>query len=154
MGLPIIGMVLQVAGSFVQASMTAKAAKYEAQVENEKLKIEMENERIKSMQEQSARQEEFLRNESANRVAIAVNSGGGRNYGYEQGLGVYNKTVAVRDIQNIDFNANQSIGMKGYQISVNKWGAKVKAKTAWTEAIIGGLSTIGGYMARPGGLQA
>lgn len=152
MGLPLFGLVLSVGSSFLQASQQAQMAKYQADVQNQQLRVEMENERIKGMQEGNARQEEYLRNESSNRVASAVATGGGRNISYEQGIAPYNKGVVQRDMQTMGFNTGQRISRSKYQIKVNSWNSKAESAAAYTGAVADSLSAVGSYMSRPGGL--
>jgi murein L,D-transpeptidase YcbB/YkuD len=154
MGLPIIGIALSVVGSLVQASMSAQAAKYEAEVQNNQLKVDRENERIRGMQEENNRLETYKRLESTNRVASAVATLGGRNYSYEQGVAPYNKTVTMRDVATIGFNSQMEQDRMSYQIKVNKYNAKTTARMAMVGAVTDSLSTIGSYVSRPGGLLA
>lgn len=154
MGLPIIGLVISAAGSFLQAGMQAQAAAAQAKVANEQLKVDMENERIKGMAEGSARHEEYLRNESANRVAVAAATGGGRSMSFEQGIGPYNKTVAARDMQTMAFNTGQKIGRMGYEIKVNRFNAQSAARSAYIGAAVDTVGAVGSYLQRPGGLLA
>lgn len=149
--LPLIGLGLSVGSSFLTASMQAGAAKAEAKVANEQLKVDRENERIRGMQEQNERQESYLRAAASNRVAVAA-SGAGRSMSYEQGISPYNKGVAARDLQTMGFNTGQKVARMGYEIRVNKWNAKSAARSAYVGAAADSLGSIGTFMQRPGGL--
>lgn len=151
--LPLIGLGLSVGGSFLQAGMTAMSANAQARVANQQLEIDRENERIKGMQEANARQEEYLRNEATNRVAIAA-SGAGQNISYDMGLGPYNKGVARRDIQTIDFNTGQRVNRMSYEIRVNRANARNAATGALVGAISDSAGVIGGTLINnPGALR-
>lgn len=154
MGLPILGLVLSAGTSFLQASMGAQAADNAAKVQNEQIKIDMANERIKGMQEGSKRHEEYLRNESANRVASAAATGGGTNMSYEQGIAPYNKGVAGRDMATMAFNTGQKIGRMKYEIKVNRYNAQAQARAGYIGAVGDTAGAIGSYLQRPGGLLA
>lgn len=150
--LPLIGLGFTAGASFLQAGMTASMANAQAQAANEQLRVDMENERIKGMQEANARQEEYLKNEASNRVAIA-SSGLSRNISYEQGLGPANKKVAARDIQTIDFNTGQRVGRMGYEIRVNRANARNAATSAYVGAAADTVGAVGGYLvSNPSGL--
>lgn len=143
--LPLIGLGLTAGSSFLTAGAQAQAANAQAQVANDQLKIDMENERIKGMQEASARQEEYLRNESANRVAAAA-LGGGINISYDQGIQPYNKKVMQRDLQTMGFNNEQTRLRMVHQIRVNKWNAKSQARAGFISAAADTVSAVGGYV--------
>ena len=106
MGIPL---ALQIGASFLQAGITSAVAKGQASAANQQLRVDMRNERIKGMQDANARQEEYLRNESANRVAASAAVGGGRNISFNQGVSPYNKEVARRDLQTLGYNTDQRI---------------------------------------------
>lgn len=148
--LPLIGLGLSVGGSFLQAGSAASAAKAETKIANAQLKMDIENERIRGMQEASNRQEEYLRNESANRVAAAAGTGGGINISYEQGIAPWNKKVAVRDMSIIGFNTGQRIGRLRHQIKVNKWSAQSQARAAYVGAAADALGSVGGFLSSGG----
>lgn len=145
MSWPIVGLGLSVGASFLQAGMQSSMAKAQAKAANEQLKIDMENERIRGMQEANARQEEYLRNESANRVVVAA-SGAGQSMSYDQGIAPYNKEVARRDLQTMGFNTGQAVSRMGYQIRVNKANAANASRAAWLSAGADAAGTIGGAM--------
>lgn len=131
MGIPL---ALQIGASFLQAGMTSAVSNAQTKAVNEQLKFDIKNERIKGMQDASARQEEYLRNESANRVAAAAAVGGGRNLSYEQGIAPYNKEVARRDLATIGFNTDQRIGRARYQIRVNRFNSRLETAAAYGTA--------------------
>jgi hypothetical protein len=149
--LPVVGTGLSIGASFLQARSQAQMAKAQMQVENAQLKIDRENERIKGMQDANARQEEYLRNEAANRAAMAA-SGVGIDLAYDDGLGGYNKRVAQRDLQSIDFNTGQRTGRISYQIRVNKANARNAATSAYIGAAANAAGAVGSLMSRPGGM--
>jgi hypothetical protein len=154
MGLPLIGLAISAGSSFLSAGMQASAARGQAEVAKQQLKYDMENERIKGMQEGTARQEEYLRNEASNRVAIAAATGGGRNMSYDQGLGVYNKDVMGRDIDTLRYNSSAKIGRMRYEIAVNNYNAKAASRSAFIGAAGDTAGALGSYLSRPGGLLA
>lgn len=154
MGLPILGLVISAGASFLQAGMQAQMAKGQAQVANQQLKYDMENERIKGMQEGTARQEAYLRDEATNRVAVAAATGGGRNISFEQGVGVYNKDVMGRDIDTLRYNSGAKIGRMRYEIAVNRYNAKAQSRAAFIGAASDVAGSVGSYVSRPGGLLA
>lgn len=154
MSLPIIGLALGVAGSLVQGMMSAKAASLEAKVANEQLKMDMETKKIQAMQDENKRYEEYLRLVAINRVAVATSTGGGSSYSYEQGIAPYNKEVVHRDVATINFNRDMEVGRMKYQIAVNKFNAKVAGTSAMIGGLVDGLSQVGSYMSKPGGLMA
>lgn len=132
MGIPLD---LQIGASFLQAGMTSAVSNAQTKAVNEQIKADIRNERIKGMQDASARQEEYLRNESANRVAAAAAvGGGGRNLSYEQGIAPYNKEVARRDLATIGFNTDQRIGRARYQIRVNRFNSRLETAAAYGTA--------------------
>lgn len=152
MGFPLIGLGLSIGASFLTASMQAGQAQAQAQVQNDQIRVDRENERIRGMQEQNARQEEYLRNTSSNRVAAALSTGGGANMSYDQGIAPYNKGVARRDLQTMAFNTGQKIARSSFEIKVNKWNAKSAGQAAWTGAVADSIGSVGTFMSRPGGL--
>jgi hypothetical protein len=143
MGLAAVGMLLSVGSTMFEAYSTSQQAKYQAQVENQQLKIDMENERIRAMQEQSKRQEEYLKADSANRVAVAFS--GARNISFEQGLSVKNKKTAGYDMQTIGFNSQMEIGRKKYQIKVNKFDAKMTGRSAMIGGALESAGTVAAF---------
>lgn len=154
MGMPVIGLALSIGGSLLNGMMAAQSAQYQAEVQNQQLEVDRETTRIKAMTETNDRTEQYLRAESANRVAAAAAVLGGRNVSYEQGLQPYNKKVVGRDIANIGFNSRMEEDRMSYQIKVNKWNADVEGKSAMVTAFSDALGSIGSYMSRPGGLLA
>lgn len=140
MGLAAVGMIISVASTMFEGYSTAKQAEYQAKVENQQLKIDMENERIRAMQEQSKRQEEYLKADSANRVAVAFS--GARNISFEQGLSPKNKKTAGYDMQTIGFNSQMEIGRKKYQIKVNKFNATMTGRSAMIGAGLQSAGTV------------
>jgi hypothetical protein len=153
MGLAVIGLAVSLVGSLVQGVMAGQAAKLEAEVANEQLKMDIETNKIEAMHEQNNRTEDYMRREAANRVAVAAATGGfGSNVSYEQGIAPYNKTVWARDMATIGFNRDMTVGRKQYQIAANKVTAKATATSAMVGAAFDGFATIGSYVSRPGGL--
>lgn len=152
MGLPLIGLGLSVGASFLQAGSTAAAARAQNDVQNQQVRVDMENERIKGMQDANARQEEYLRNESANRVVAAAAVGGGRNLSYEQGISPHNKEVAARDLQSMEFNTGQRLARSRYQIRVNRFNTSAESRGAYVTAVAESAGALGSYLSRPGGL--
>lgn len=150
--IPIAGLALSVGSSFLQAGMQSQMSNAQTRVMNDQLKLDIENERIKGMQDANDRQEEYLRNESANRVAASVATGGGRNMSYDQGIAKYNKKVAGRDLQTMQFNTDNRIARTRYQISVNRWNNQMTRVAAFGTAASDSLASVGGYMQRPKGL--
>ena len=131
MGIPL---GLQIGASFLQAGITSAVAKGQASAANQQLRVDMRNERIKGMQDANARQEEYLRNESANRVAASAAVGGGRNISFNQGVSPYNKEVARRDLQTLGYNTDQRIARGKYQIGVNRYNARAESIAAYGTA--------------------
>ena len=131
MGIPL---GLQIGASFLQAGITSAVAKGQASAANQQLRVDMRNERIKGMQDANARQEEYLRNESANRVAASAAVGGGRNISFDQGVSPYNKEVARRDLQTLGYNTDQRIARGKYQIRVNRYNARAESIAAYGTA--------------------
>lgn len=154
MGLPILGLAISAGSSLISAGMQSAMAKGQAEVAKEQLKYDMENERIKGMQEGTARQEAYLRDESTNRVAIAAGMGGGRNVSYEQGIGPYNKDVMGRDIDTLRYNSAAKIGRMRYEIGVTRYNAEAQSRAAWIGAASDVAGSVGSYLQRPGGLLA
>jgi hypothetical protein len=150
MSWPVVGLGMSIGASFLQARSTAAAARAEARVMNDQLKIDRENERIRGMQEANARQEEYLRLASSNRVAVAA-SGAGRSMSFEQGIDPSNKRVMGRDLETMAFNTGQRVGRISDQIRVNRWNAKSTARAAYTSAFGQSLSAVGSFLGRPGG---
>lgn len=138
----LLAIGLSIAGSFMQANAQASIAAQQAKIQQQQLKVEMENERIKALQETNDRLDEWMRAEATNRAAIAA-SGVGQNISYDQGISVYNKKVAARDVGRSQFNAEQRIGRARYEIKVAKWKAKATAQSAYTTAFADSLGAIG-----------
>lgn len=139
MGIPL---ALQIGASFLQAGLTSAVAKGQQDVANEQLKADMRNERIKGMQDANARQEEYLRNESANRVAASAAVGGGRNMSYAQGIAPYNKEVAGRDLATIGYNTDQRIARGRYQIRVNRYNTRAETFAAYGTAAADSMRSV------------
>ena len=143
MCLPIVGLVIGIAASFAQAAMTSQLAQSQAAIEQQQLRIEMENERIAALGATNDRLEEFRRAESSNRAALST-MGLIDNISYVRGIAPYNKRVAYRDVNRIDFNAGQQIGRKKYEIAVAGWRAKAEGVSAFTSAAASAAGSIGG----------
>ena len=108
-------MILMVGGlvmSIMQANAMAKA-------QNEQIKQEIMVENVKAATETADRFEVMNRQESANRVANAVQMGGGVNLSYERGIQPYNYKVASRDVANIEFNRSNTVTRLKHNIAVN-----------------------------------
>lgn len=143
MGIPL---ALQIGASFLQAGMTSAVSNAQTKAVNEQIKADIRNERIKGMQDASARQEEYLRNESANRVAAAAAIGGGRNLSYEQGIVPYNKEVARRDLATIGYNTDQRIARARYQIRVNRFNSRLETAAAYGTAAADSMRAVANTM--------
>lgn len=141
--LMIAGVVISSGGSFLQANATAQAARQQAEVANDQLKVDIQNEKIRGMQEANNRQEEYLRNAATNRVVAAISSGGGTNLSYQQGIAPYNKKVMQRDLATVGFNSGQQVSRMRYQIGVNKFNAKAEGRSAYVGAVADTAANIG-----------
>jgi len=128
MGSPIFGILIGVGASLFEGQMAVNQADAQMQVANQQLRIDIENEKIRAMQEQNKRNTEYLRADSANRVAVAHS--GIRNISFEQGLSTFNQKKAYADMQTIEFNKEQEVGRKRYQIQVNRMNAQMEATSA------------------------
>jgi hypothetical protein len=144
MGSAAVGMMISVASTMFEGYSTMKQAEYQAQVENQQLKIDAENERIRAMQEQNKRNEEYLKADSANRVAVAFS--GARNISFEQGLSPHNRSKAYLDMQTIGFNSAMEIGRKKYQIKVNKFNATMTGRSAMIGAGLESAGTVASFL--------
>lgn len=129
MSFAAVGLVLTVASTLYQGYATGQQAKYAAEVQNQQAKIEIANEKIKAMQQQSDRQAEYLKMDSANRVAIAF-SGASQNISFDQGIGPENLRTAKRDMNRIAYNSEQEVGRLRYEIKVNRATANLTARNA------------------------
>lgn len=108
-------MILMV-GGLVMSIMQANAM---AQAQNEQIKQEIQVENVKAASETADRFETMARQEASNRVANAVQMGGGVNLSYERGIQPYNYKVASRDVANIEFNRSNTITRLKHNIKVN-----------------------------------
>ena len=79
----------------------------------------MQIENVKAASETADRFETMARQEASNRVANAVQMGGGVNLSYEQGIQPYNYGVASKDVANIEFNRSNTIARLRHNIKVN-----------------------------------
>jgi len=144
---PSIGLVLSVVGSLATAAMGAATARQQAKIEQEQLRVEMENERIKAMGDTNDRLEELRKAEATNRAALSA-TGVADNISYAQGIAPYNQRVAGRDVGRIDFNANQVVGRKKYEIAVAGWRAKTTAMSGFISAGASILNDVGTFAAK------
>jgi len=144
MCLPVIGLVMSVAGTFATAFMQSAMAKQQAAIEQRQLKTEIENEKLKAMADTNDRLESFRRDEASNRAALSAL--GFDNQSYEQGVEPFNRKVVSRDVRSIEFNAGQEIGRKKYEIKVAGWRAKSTARSGFIEAGASAAGQVGSYL--------
>lgn len=114
MGDPL-SMILMV-GGMVMSIMQAQAM---AKAQNEQIKQEIMVENVKAASETADRFEAMNKQEAANRVANAVQMGGGVNLSYERGLQPYNYKVASRDVANVEFNRSNTVARLKHNMAVN-----------------------------------
>lgn len=142
---PIVGLIIGIAGSFMQAAMTAQIAQQQAIIQQQQLRVEIENERIAQLGRTNDRLEELRRAEASNRALIST-TGVDVNYAYEQAIVPYNKLVAGRDVTRDMFNTEQEVGRKRYEIAVAGWKAKATRASAFVEAGASAFGQVGRYV--------
>jgi hypothetical protein len=106
----------------------------------------MENERIKAIGDTTDRLEELRRAEATNRAALSASNV--ENVSYAQGIAPYNQRVAAHDVRRTEFNANQVVGRKKYEIAVAGWKAKTDTMSAFITAGAGILNDVGSFAAQ------
>ena len=142
MGDPL-SMIMMV-GGMVMSIMQAQAM---AKAQNEQIKQEIQVENVKAATETADRFETMNKQEAANRVANAVQMGGGVNLSYERGIQPYNYKVASRDAANIEFGRSNTITRLRHNMAVNNMKAKFSIMGSVFDTfggIAGGISGGGG----------
>lgn len=149
MGDPL-SMIMMV-GGMVMSIMQANAM---ANAQNEQIKQEIQVENVKAASETANRFEEMNRQEASNRVANAVQMGGGVNLSYERGIQPYNMKVASRDVADVEFNRSNTVTRLKHNMAVNKMKAKFSIMGSVFDTFGGMAQGMSGGGSRTGALIA